>query len=137
MSTSEMKPPAPLDSPRSGRWPFNYIHLIVLLICWFPLNPLFVEAIRNPNFGISFSIEALVGILGMICGPFAPFLYYHRPAVDQRVMFVGTIIMVVSLLIQILWRPTTTTLQVVRLLLWGIGCWVWLALSFVAFAMLM
>lgn len=129
----------PLRTPdqRPPRWRpvFPLTHLAVLLICWFPLNPAVIEAIRNPYFGIRPSLELLVAFLAMIGGPLSPWLV-GASTVYQSLILVGCAILGTGFAIQILWRPTYFPYRIVRLLLWGVTCWLWLALGFVAFAIL-
>ncbi len=139
MTNSETVQSIPAEQPHAPARvrPFNIIHLIVFFICWFPLNPVVVETLRNPNFSISFSVEALLGFLSMICGPFAPLLFYPNPELHAGLILVTGTTLLVSVLIQIFWRPKLKRYEVIRQLVWAIGCWIWFAGAFAAFAMLM
>ncbi len=131
------EPAKALLTPVARIRPFNIIHLIVFFICWFPLNPLVVESLRNPNFSMTFSVETLLGILSMVCGPFAPLLFYRNPELHAGLILVTGMILSVCILIQICWRPSLKHFEVIRQIVWAVGWWLWFAGAFVAFVILM
>ena len=110
------------------------MHLVVLLVCMFPLNPIVVESFRNPNFGFRISTELLLGVLSMLAGPFAPWLHPDHAEIATSLIVVACAILATGITIQFVWRPLQTRYEVIRQFLWAITCWLWLASAFVAFA---
>ena len=110
---------------------FNRVHLAVFLACWIPLNPIIVEAVRNPHFTLSNS--SLFGILGSICGPLAPRLFDPQATLHPELILVAATILGASILAQLVWRPAHKGLALVRQLIWAAGWWLWFASAFVSF----
>lgn len=110
---------------------FDRVHLAVFVACWIPLNPIVVEAVRNPRFALDGS--SLFGILASIFGPFTPRLFDSRAALHPELILVAATILSLALFVQFAWRPTATGGAVLRQLIWAAGCWLWFASAFVAF----
>lgn len=140
MTDSPAIPSVPADIPQPNtvakpmqRRAFNVVHLVVLLVCLFPLNPIVVESFRNPNFSFRISIQLLVGVLSMLAGPFAPWLFPQHAEIATSLIVTACAILATGVIIQFAWRPRQTRYEVIRQFLWAITCWLWLASAFVAF----
>ena len=106
---------------------FNWMHVVVFLVCYIPLNPIVVESFRNPNFGFTLSFELAVGVLSMLAGPFAPWLVSDYAEIETSLIVTACAILATGVAIQFAWRPRRTRYEVIRQFLWAITCWLWLA----------
>lgn len=141
MTKSDAIPSIPQGPPQAetDRRPtrptaFNWMHLVVLLVCLFPLNPIVVESFRNPNLRIRISPELLMGVMSMFAGPFAPWLFPDHAEIATSLIVTACAILATGVTIQFVWRPRQTRFEVLRQSLWAITCWLWFASAVVAFA---
>jgi len=145
MSTSPVLPVAApvavVDPLRTQVWTWG--HVVVLLICWGPLNPLVVNVARwaafgdpGPTWDLATWREFGGWVLASWLGPFTAVTegrnVPHCLAFGWHAMPIcGSAILLASL-VQMAWRPMSKTRRVLRLVLWGSAWLVWFGAAFVS-----
>lgn len=120
----------------AGRTPaLGLCHLIILLVLWFPLNPIVLSLLRTGtpiNDG-----PRLFGMLAItISGPATAALEgrnrEHCLQFAARALPFCAAAVGIALLVQFLWRPRQKLGRVVRYTVWAAGCFIWFTGAFVS-----
>ncbi len=124
----------PVDGQELPQPAFTSMHLCGFLLCWFPANP-FVLHYFSQFFREHFSVtipnwlQYLQMLALTILGPFTAMVegrnrdFCLQTALHALPVCLGAV--VVATAIQILWRPRSVVGEVVRLIIWVSGWFVW------------
>jgi hypothetical protein len=119
-----------------GRGPaLDVWHLIILVVLWFPLNPIVLSLLRTGT-----EIDNGARLFGMlattICGPGTAVLEgrnrEHCLQFAARAVPVCGGALALAFLGQFLWRPRRHVGRLVRYAIWAAGCFIWFAGAFVS-----
>ncbi len=113
---------------------FGWRHLGVVGVCLGPLNPIVVWDVLHPHFGIHWSLVQLVGMGSLVFGAYAPRVLEGRAEIPVELVLVPGVVLLAGAVLQMVWRPRGRWGEAVRLGVWGVGWWVWMASGLVSFA---
>lgn len=141
MYASSLVKPAANQPARTAA--FTFMHVVVFLLCWFPLNPLVLNLCRilvHDGFGSVWEVADNRQFFGLvsasILGPYTAAVEGRNRefCLDAALRFLPWCAAAVGIgvLIQYVWRPSSRTGQGVRLSLWAAGWLVWFAGAFVS-----
>jgi hypothetical protein len=106
----------------------------VVGVCLVPLNPIVVWDVLHPHFGIHWSLVQLVGMGSLVFGAYAPRVLEGRAEIPVELVLVPGVVLLAGAVLQMVWRPRGRWGEAVRLGVWGVGWWVWMASGLVSFA---